>query len=59
MQTDKRLKYHDLVEELRDKILSGQIRPGEKLPSENELAAAHAISRQTVRYSGSVVKTKM
>ena len=49
MQTDKRLKYHDLVEELRDKILSGQIRPGEKLPSENELAAAHAISRQTVR----------
>lgn len=42
-------KYFALMEMLRDEILSGRIKPGEKLPSENELAAEHHISRHTVR----------
>ena len=38
-----------LMEELKSKILSGEIRPGAKLPSENELAQEYEISRHTVR----------
>lgn len=46
---EKKLKYFDLMEDLRQQILSGEIKPGEKLPSENELAQAYGVSRQTVR----------
>lgn len=46
---DKKLKYYDLMEDLRKQILSGEIKPGEKLPSENELSAEYEVSRQTVR----------
>lgn len=49
MPGEKRLKYYDLMEELREKILKGEIHPGEKLPSENELSALYKVSRQTVR----------
>ena len=35
-------KYYALMEELKQAILSGQIKPGEKLPSENEqIGRAH------------------
>ena len=37
------------MEQLHGKIMSGEIRPGEKLPSENELSAEYGVSRQTVR----------
>lgn len=43
------MKYYDLMEQLREQILSGKIRPGEKLPSENVLSAGYGVSRQTVR----------
>lgn len=46
---DKKLKYYDLMEELRKKILTGEIKPGEKLPSENQLSSEYEVSRQTVR----------
>ena len=46
---DKKLKYYDLMEDLRSQIISGAIRPGEKLPSENQLSAQYDVSRQTVR----------
>lgn len=46
---DKKLKYYELMEDLHQKIISGEIRPGEKLPSENELSAEYGVSRQTVR----------
>lgn len=39
----------DLVEELRRRIVEGEIAPGQKLPSENELIAAHDVSRTVVR----------
>lgn len=45
----KQLKYFQLMEDLREQILSGKISAGEKLPSENKLAAEYQISRQTVR----------
>ena len=46
---EKKLKYFDLMEDLRKQILEGSIKAGEKLPSENELSANYAVSRQTVR----------
>lgn len=45
----KQLKYFQLMEELKEQILSGAISAGEKLPSENELSSRYQISRQTVR----------
>ena len=44
---DKKLKYYDLMEDLRKQIVSGKIKPGEKLPSENELSGTYQVSRQT------------
>jgi GntR family transcriptional regulator, transcriptional repressor for pyruvate dehydrogenase complex len=38
-----------LVESLRTRIVSGDIAPGEKLPSEPRLAAEHRVSRTVVR----------
>ena len=34
----KQLKYFQLMEDLKEKILSGEIQAGDKLPSENELS---------------------
>lgn len=45
----KQLKYFQLMEDLKEQILSGKISAGEKLPSENELSSSYQISRQTVR----------
>ena len=42
-------KYFSLMEQLRNDIVSGVIRPGEKLPSENELSQKYSLSRHTVR----------
>ena len=56
MEYEKKLKYHDLMEELRSKILNGEIRPGEKLPSENMLSASYQVSRQTVRKALSILE---
>ncbi len=41
--------YARLRDGLRAGILGGQLEPGEKLPSEAELAIAHGVSRITVR----------
>ena len=37
------------LEALKEQILSGTIKPGQKLPSENELTREYALSRHTVR----------
>lgn len=41
--------YHQLYEGLRSQILSGELEPGDMLPTENELLDRHGISRNTVR----------
>jgi DNA-binding GntR family transcriptional regulator len=40
---------HQLAQELRDRIVSGELAPGDKLPSEPELAHDRAVSRSSVR----------
>ena len=42
-------KYYILMEQLKSAIQSGKIAPGERLPSENQLAAEYGLSRHTVR----------
>lgn len=49
-------KYFKIMEDLREQILSGSLRPGDKLPSENELSRQYQISRQTVRKALSILQ---
>ncbi len=45
----RQLKYFQLMEDLKSKILNSEFKSGDKLPSENELSAKYHVSRQTVR----------
>lgn len=48
--TDKPLpKYMQLKQEIASQLRSGALKPGDMLPSENEMAERHGMSRQTVR----------
>ena len=51
-------KYYSLMQELKEKILSGRIRAGEKLPSENQLSAQYGLSRHTVRKALSILENE-
>jgi GntR family transcriptional regulator of arabinose operon len=42
-------KYYVIMEQLKEDILSGKIKPRDKIQSENELAMKYNVSRQTVR----------
>lgn len=42
-------KYRQLLNILRNKILKGEIAPGERIPSEEDLIGAYGLSRGTVR----------
>ena len=42
-------RSHEIASVLRDEILRGQFRPGERLPSERDLAARFGASRGAVR----------
>lgn len=41
--------YQALAEKLRERILSGELAPGQRLPIEPELSAEYGVSRSTVR----------
>lgn len=49
-------KYFVLMEELKGDIVSGRLKPGDKLPSENELSASRRVSRHTVRKALSILE---
>lgn len=49
LNTRPKAKHIQLAEWLRERIQNGTYAPGEKIPSENELAASFQFSRQTVR----------
>ena len=49
-QPPRRRRLHqDVAEQLRDAILDGRFAPGQKLPSERELAAEFEVNRTSVR----------
>jgi DNA-binding LacI/PurR family transcriptional regulator len=41
-------KYSHWAQQFRERIAAGELRPGARLPSQNELYAAHGLSRPTV-----------
>ncbi|MBH1940931.1 GntR family transcriptional regulator [Mobilitalea sibirica] len=43
------LKYSKIIEEIKNDILSGKIKVGDKITSENKLCEQHKVSRHTVR----------
>ena len=52
MTLDKRSPvplYYQLVEQIREQIRGGELRPGDQLPPERVLSEQHGISRMTVR----------
>jgi len=50
--------YHRIIEDLRSDILSTRRQPGERLPSEHELAEQYQTSRPTVRRAVAVLKAE-
>ena len=44
-------KYQNVIDWLNENIDNGTLRPGEKIPSENELCERFGLSRQTVRHA--------
>ena len=49
MAENGKAKYYALMEEMKTDILSGKIRPGEKLPSENQLSVRYGLPRSLRR----------
>ncbi len=41
--------YYQLAQILREKIMGGELRPGDRIPSEEELGTEYGLSRMTVR----------
>ena len=48
---DKKIKYIEIFEFYKEKILSGEIKEDEKLPTEQEIGEIFSVSRHTVRQS--------
>ncbi len=55
MKTRRSLR-HSIAEELRTRILAGEWRPGERLPSEPELARRRFVSRSSMRAAITVLE---
>ena len=58
MQEAGKTKYVALMEQLKEGILSGQIRPGDRLPSENQLSREYGLSRHTVRKALAILENE-
>lgn len=56
MRGPRRSLRHSLAEELRTRILAGEWRPGERLPSEPELARRRTVSRSSMRAAITVLE---
>lgn len=53
-----RTKYEQIANQLRDAITSGQYRPGDRLPSENDLMSRHGVARMTARGALEVLRNE-
>ena len=53
MLFDKKLssskKYHEIIELIKEKIVNGELSPGDKLPSEQEMVDQLGVSRTSIR----------
>lgn len=55
---DDRPPYRQIVDELRAAIDAGQLRPGDKLPSESELTGHYGVARMTARQAIQELRTE-
>ncbi|MFD7951781.1 GntR family transcriptional regulator [Micrococcus luteus] len=53
---DRRPKYQRIADSLREAIQAGEYGPGDRLPGENELMAAHGVARMTARQALGVLR---
>lgn len=44
-------RYRQIYQGLRGRILSGELKPGDRVPTEEELSALHGVSRMTARHA--------
>ncbi|MGW0435264.1 winged helix-turn-helix domain-containing protein [Micromonospora sp. NPDC003197] len=51
-------KWERLAEHIRNQIKSGELKPGDKLPSSAQLKAKHNISDSVVRYAMHALRTE-
>jgi GntR family transcriptional regulator len=55
---DPQPAYRQIADRLRERILGGELAPGDPLPSESELVAEFVVSRPTVRSALSLLKNE-
>jgi len=49
MDAKREGRYHEVARDLKKRIAAGSLKPGTKIPSENELKVEYGLSRQTIR----------
>ncbi len=55
---DREAKYQQVADRLRGAIQSGELRPGEALPTEKQLAERYGVSRPTIRAALGLLRTE-
>jgi DNA-binding transcriptional MocR family regulator len=55
---DREAKYQQVADRLRGAIQSGDLRPGEALPTEKQLAERYGVSRPTIRAAVGLLRTE-
>ncbi|HZD70325.1 MAG TPA: GntR family transcriptional regulator, partial [Actinomycetes bacterium] len=55
---DREAKYQQVADRLRGAIQSGELRPGEALPTERQLAERYGVSRPTIRAAVGLLRTE-
>ena len=60
MLFDKKLssskKYYDIIELIKEKIVNGELSPGDKLPSEQEMVDQLGVSRTSIREATKILE---
>ncbi|ANZ32232.1 FadR/GntR family transcriptional regulator [Parageobacillus thermoglucosidasius] len=52
----KKKVYHEIIEQIQTAIRSGQLKPGDRLPSERDLAKQFQVSRTTIKEAITVME---
>ncbi|MGW4238212.1 GntR family transcriptional regulator [Streptomyces sp. NPDC004749] len=55
---DRRPKYQRIADTIREAIQAGEYGPGDRLPGENDLMAAHGVARMTARQALGVLQNE-
>lgn len=56
--TEEKAKYEEIADCIMEEVKKGDLKPGEKIYSENELVTMYGVSRQTARHAVSVLEQR-